>query len=103
MLPIALEIFICVGAVFSRRNESTILLIDIEEPTSLDQFCIWYTAVLTLIFGSFLIMVAVVPICCIRKRVKLSDQLRKLKHEKVIEKLYNSKGVDPSKFWNRFN
>ena len=70
---------------------------------SLDTFCIWYTAGLALVFGSFLILTAVVPICCTRKKVELSQELRKLKHDQAIEKLYKSKGIDPSKFWDQFN
>ena len=76
MLPIALEIFICVGAVFSHSDESKVLLTDLEEPTPLDTFCIWYTSGLALVFGLFTVMVFIVPTCCTKKKVSLSKQLR---------------------------
>ena len=74
MLPIAFEIFICIGAVFYIRDQAT--LYSIEEPTSLDTFCIWYTASLGFIFVIFGILVAVVSIYCVRKKVELSKELR---------------------------
>ena len=76
MMPIALEIYICVGAVFSHSDETKVLLIDLDEPTPLDTFCIWYSVGLAFVFGLFTVMVLIVPCFCTKKKVSLSKQLR---------------------------
>ena len=74
MIPIAFEIFIVVGVVFSFDEKAT--LMNVEEPTSIDTFCIRYTVGYGIVFTAFVLMVTILSCCTVKKRVELAQKLR---------------------------
>lgn len=76
MMPIAFEVFICAGAVFYKRKEVT--LYKVKEPTSLDTFAIWYTAILAIIWVGLMVTMLIVTISCTTRKVDLNRKLQKI-------------------------
>lgn len=84
-IELGFELMITVGAVFYPREEPTLL--DIEEKTPLDTFCLWYTALIGVALLGHVYLTVDTTLNKGSVITKIESRLRTLRKEPDLEKV----------------